>query len=262
MKGTTAMKKSKRSPLKEKPLRYPGQSLDDDIQRMLDKMEETLLFPFMIILLAFVEWGRLYFKSTTSLSTAIIISLFALLVSTWMVMRFRNLRQIKRQLVLARDGERVVGQHLEELRAKGYRVLHDIVGVNFNIDHLVIAPIGIFTVETKTIRKPLRGETVISFDGETTLINGKKPDRDPVIQARAQASWVRDFLKSALGKTFPVRPIVVFPGWFVKGTPACYDVWVLNEKALPAFIEHEPVALLTDDLQAVTFQISQYIGAL
>ncbi len=255
------MKEGKRTPFKEKPLRYPGQSLDDDIQRLLDKMDESLFVPFMLALLAFMEWGRWYFKSAVSLGTAILFSLFAIAVSTWTAVRIRRLRQMKRQLTLGRDGEQVVGQCLEELRAKGYRVLHDIVVKDFNIDHVVIAPTGIFTIETKTVSKPLRGETVISFDGEKTLINGMKPDRDPLIQARSQASWIRDFLKSSLGRTFPVRPVVVFPGWFVKGTPTCSDVWVLNEKALPAFIEQEPTVLGTDDLQAVTFQISQHIRA-
>lgn len=206
------MKKEKRSPFKEKPLRYPGQSLDDEVQRLLDKMDEILFVPFMLLLLALMEWGRWYFKSPVSLVTAIIFSLFALAVSTWATLKIRKLRQIMRQLTLGRDGERVVGQCLEELRAKGYIVFHDIAGEDFNIDHIVIAPTGIFTVETKTVSKPFRGETVISFDGEKTLINGIKPDRDPIIQARSQASWVMEFLKSSLGRSFPVRPAVVFPG--------------------------------------------------
>ncbi len=255
------MKKGKRTPFKDKPLRYPGQSLDDEIQHLLDKMDEILILPIILTLLAVVEWGRWYFNSAVSLFTAILFSLFALLVSIWTAGRIRSLRQRRRQLSLGRDGERMVGQYLEELRAKGYRVLHDIVVKEFNIDHVVIAPTGIFTIETKTVSKPLRGETVISFEGEKTLINGMKPDRDPVIQARSQATWIRDFLKSSLGRTFSVRPVIIFPGWFVKGTPNSTDVWVLNEKALPAFIEHEPTLLSLDDLQAITFQISQYIRA-
>jgi hypothetical protein len=255
------MKEGKRTPFKDKPLRYPGQSLDDEILHLLDKMDEIIILPVILTLLAVVEWGRWYFNSAVSLFTAILISLFALLVSIWAAGRIRSLRQRRRQLSLGRDGERIVGQYLEELRAKGYRVLHDIVVKEFNIDHVVIAPTGIFTIETKTVSKPLRGKTVISFDGEKTLINGMKPDRDPVIQARSQASWIRDFLKSSLGRTFTVRPVIIFPGWFVKGTPNCPDVWVLNEKALQAFIEHEPTLLSLDDLQAITFQISQYIRA-
>jgi hypothetical protein len=253
------MKKGKRTPFKEKPLRQPGQSLDEEIQLLHDKMDDVLFFPSILVFLSLIEWGRWYFKVAASLGTAVLFSLFALAGSIWMAVRIRKLRQIRQNLALGRDGERVVGQYLEELRIKGFRVLHDIEGEGFNIDHVVIAPKGIFTIETKTVSKPFRGETVISFDGETTLINGRKPDRNPVVQARAQASWIMEFLKSSLGRTFPVRPVVVYPGWFVKGTPTCSDVWVLNEKALPAFIENEKTELSSDDLRAVTFQISQYI---
>jgi len=255
------MKESKRAPFKDKPLRYPGQSLDDQIQNLLDKMDEISIVPLMLILLAFMEWSRWYFKSVVSLSTAILFSLFALIASIVTVVRIRRLRRLRRQLAIGRDGERVVGQCLEDLRVKGYRVLHDIVVKDFNIDHVVISPKGIYTIETKTVSKPLRGESVISFEGEKILINGIKPDRDPIIQARAQAAWIKDFLKSALGKNLSVRPVVIFPGWFVKGSPNCSDVWVLNEKALPAFIERELTLVSPDDLQAITFQISQYIRA-
>ena len=38
-------------------------------------------------------------------------------------------------------------------------------------------------------------------------------------------------------------------------TPTRTDVWVLNEKALPSSIEHEPTVLKPENLQAVTFQL-------
>ncbi len=255
----TKKKEGKRSPLRDRPLRYPGQSLDDELQKLLEKMDEILLVPLLFFAFALQECVRWYFKYQASLVTSVLSIFMAIVVSIWAAIRIRRMRQIKRQLILARDGERVVGQYLEELRGKGYRVLHDIVGTHFNIDHVVIAPTGIFTIETKTVSKPLRGETVITFDGEKTLVNGRTMERDPIIQARSQASWIKDFLKSSLGKTFPVRPVVLFPGWFIKGTPACSDVWVLNEKVLPSFIEHEPTILGPDDLQTATFQLSQYI---
>ena len=37
-----------------------------------------------------------------------------------------------------RHGERAVGQYLERLRESGPRVFHDVPGVGFNLDHVVI----------------------------------------------------------------------------------------------------------------------------
>ena len=68
---------------------------------------------------------------------------------------FRSVKTIRkvRQLKLGRDGEKVVGQFLEELRAKGATVFHDIPANGFNVDHVVISPKGIYIIETKTYRK-------------------------------------------------------------------------------------------------------------
>jgi hypothetical protein len=46
--------------------------------------------------------------------------------------------------------EVAVGRELEELRAEGYRVMHDFMfGGEGNVDHLVCGPNGVFMVETK-----------------------------------------------------------------------------------------------------------------
>ena len=47
-----------------------------------------------------------------------------------------------------------MGQLLENLRADGARVFHDLVGEGLNIDHVVVSPHGIFVLETKTWSKP------------------------------------------------------------------------------------------------------------
>jgi hypothetical protein len=48
------------------------------------------------------------------------------------------------------EGEEVVGKILEELAGDGWHVLHDVSFGRGNIDHVVVGPGGIFTVETKS----------------------------------------------------------------------------------------------------------------
>jgi hypothetical protein len=48
------------------------------------------------------------------------------------------------------EGEKAVGQFLERLREQRYQVFHDLVGDGFNVDHVLIGPAGVFTIETKT----------------------------------------------------------------------------------------------------------------
>jgi hypothetical protein len=47
------------------------------------------------------------------------------------------------------NGEVKVGRILEELADEGWRVLHDVQSDRGNIDHLLVGPAGILTVETK-----------------------------------------------------------------------------------------------------------------
>jgi hypothetical protein len=48
------------------------------------------------------------------------------------------------------EGEEVVGQILEALRAEGWFVIHDVSFGRGNIDHILVGPGGIFTIETKS----------------------------------------------------------------------------------------------------------------
>ena len=72
-----------------------------------------------------------------------------------------------------------------------------------------IGPAGIFTVETKTHSKPI-GDARIVFDGEAIRIGGFELDRDPVIQAKAQASWLRELLTESTGRKCDVKSAIVF----------------------------------------------------
>jgi hypothetical protein len=158
------------------------------------------------------------------------------------------------------EGEKVVGQFLERLRESGYHIFHDLIGSGFNVDHVLIGPAGVFTVETKTWSKPARGETRIKFDGERLTAAGREPERNPVVQARAQAAWLKSVLAESTGRQFDVFPVVVFPGWFIEQTEGSLrNIWVLEPKALPKFLQKEPQCLAPEDVKLASFHLSRFI---
>jgi hypothetical protein len=57
-------------------------------------------------------------------------------------------------------GEEQVGQILDELQASGWYALHDVNLGGGNIDHVVIGPAGIFTIETKSHRGRINTRTL------------------------------------------------------------------------------------------------------
>lgn len=225
---------------------------------MEDDVLVYLMMAVFAIVLALHEWWRWFSNSPPQ---PIVFTVLALVALAYAARKFILGKRKLRTLRLARDGERVVGQFLEGLRENGYRVLHDIVGDNFNIDHLLIGPKGVFTIETKTMSKPARGKPEIDYDGTQILVNGFKPDRDPVVQAKSQAHWVKELVKELTGKSITVRPTVVYPGWFVKQMPkgSRPDVWVLNPKALATFIENSDGVLSDEDVRSFHSHLSRYV---
>jgi hypothetical protein len=251
--------KKTRSPIKDLPLRQAGQSSREHLNDFLDNRG---LFPCMMalcfVMLASFEWWAVLSKwprkpwMWTALAGVSVV---------WAVISFsRTLRKAK-ALRLGITGEEAVGQYLENsLRPAGFHILHDIPAAGFNLDHIVIGPTGVFVIETKTHSKPAKGASAVRYDGETVSVNGFKPDRDPIMQAKAEARWLFSLLERSTGRKVFVQPIVIYPGWFVEPQPAGATVWVLNEKALPSFIGNAKQSRLSgEDIHLLAFHLAQYV---
>ena len=168
--------------------------------------------------------------------------------------KIRNLEQ-------GREGEKAVGQYLDKLREEGYQIFHDIVAEGFNLDHVLIGPSGVYAIETKTISKPSEGEAVVQYDGDKVTVAGLEPDRDPVAQVKSSTVWLQELIEESTGKKFKVRPVILYPGWFIEKQPKGAEVWVLNPKALPAFLKNENTVMNTDDVHLVSYHLSRYVRA-
>lgn len=101
-------------------------------------------------------------------------------------------------------GEINVAKILDEL-PKDFKVIHDInVDDKFNIDHLVIGPTGIFTIETKNhIGR-------ITNSGDTLLINNKLFEKDIIKQAISESYYIKEKIKNSLNLNVYVKPVIVF----------------------------------------------------
>lgn len=68
---------------------------------------------------------------------------------------------------------RAVVEFLYGLREQGYKVLHDIPADEFNLDHVVVAPYGVYLIETKTksLAKWLSA-SLREFTGKTFFVRG------------------------------------------------------------------------------------------
>lgn len=251
-----------KSPLKFKPLNTPGESLEKQFNdTSLDEIFIPSVIAFLTTFFAAYEWYRWYFDVSLH---PLFMTFIALTVIVWASVKFvRGLKKIK----LIKQGiasEKAVGQYLERLRANGAEVFHDIQGENFNLDHVVIDKSGVYVVETKALSKPLSGKTELIYDGSEILRYGKPLPRNPVAQVSAASGWLKELIYESTGRQVAVKGIVAFPGWYISSkhnTPK-NTVWVLNPKAIPAFIAKQGEKLTSEDVQLLKFHLGKYIRSM
>jgi hypothetical protein len=249
-----APKAARRSPIKTKPLRVAGQSLDEQIKALVeDKSLMVAVICVVALMTAGHEWLRWFKDSPPSPKLFTLVAL-GVMVYSWVSLQ--RLRRKVRTLRLGWEGERAVGELLDSLRAKGYLIFHDVPGSGFNLDHVVIAPQGVFVVETKTHAK--YPDSRVRFDGQKILLDGREPDRNPLDQARGAARWLREALRQSTGREFPVRAVVVYPGWYVESAKGANsgDLWVLNPTGVGPFIEQESAVLKPDDMRLAADRVA------
>jgi hypothetical protein len=255
-----ATNKDKKSPLKASPLRNPGQSLNEEINELwLDDAQTCILYIIAFLVIAIFDWAHWFDMGPKHpiYTTAMFLIVFA-----FCAYKLIKIRQKSERLKLARDGEKAVGQYLDDLREEGARILHDIKEDDFNIDHVIISENGIFVVDTKTYRKPAKGQAIVRLENGQVYVNNYPVERNPIVQGKALAKWVRDILKESTGKYYPVQPVVVFPGWYVEKMKKGEEVWILNPKALPAFIQNNQVEISPEDVRLAFFHLSRYVRSL
>jgi len=215
--------------LKEQPARNPAQSLDEKINKIEgESVNDAVLLFVLPIIFCIVVWIIWAFNIQVN---PVLVTIILLPVSAFALMRMFKIRKYLHDHRLGREGERIVGQYLNKLNYFGYRVIHDVVFERGNIDHLIVCKKGVFTIETKTLRKKGKGDGNISYDGKNVLVNGASLPRNPIPQAQGQARQLAKFIKMKTAEKIPVQPIVVFPDWFVENE-VTKDIWLISHKQI------------------------------
>jgi len=158
------------------------------------------------------------------------------------------------------SGERLVGQHLEELLRAGCFVFHDVQGDGkWNIDHVVVTPDEVLAIETKTRRKRSvpngKSDYEVTFDG-TTLHFPHIRDNFGLDQARRNAEWLSNYLSWALSEPVPVRAMLALPGWMVR-RKGRGDVTVINPGELKVFARRRANTSQERRMKQIAFALEQ-----
>jgi len=254
--------KGLRSPFTQNLERCPGQSL----LRRLDELNEevsiqagSLLAVPVGIYASYVSY-QYFGQHPFNKSEAIAAAGIAVLFMGYTVFKLFGFLNERRRIRLGCEGEMIVGQALNRLMSKGYRVYHDFPAERFNIDHIVVGAKGVFAVETKTRSKRTTAnrqqDATVEYDGRALHFpNGT--DIEMIAQAKRQSKWLANWLSRAVGEELTVRAVLALPGWFVRRT-AAQGMPVVNPKQFDSLFEHIPSRPLTADMIArITHQLDQ-----
>jgi Nuclease-related domain. len=262
---STARKKE-RPPEKFKLLRAPGETQRRRVQRADENLFVYIfmgaLVPLGIVSLVLLLAGQLQ-KNLVLLGVAIAAVLFvaSTLCAIIVLLRFLNRR---RDDLLGYLGERAVAEQLDELREDGFRIFHDVPcegrNKNFNIDHVAVGPTGVAAIEVKTRRKK-KGRAgfeahVVTYDGQQ-LVWPWGEDRCGFDQVVAQADWLREFINKRTGLRVDPKPILAFPGWFVKEN-SVGSFRVANHKIVPSIVtQWRPQPLTIEQVDLISRQLDE-----
>lgn len=252
------MTQQKRSPLKKEALHNSGESL---FRRREDLSYDFLSYFFIIVLLWLnfaITWYYLSLNKEPPFwpwfATNVIATIYCLNKARPLLAQIKNSR-------LGYQGEKYVGQILDNLRDKDFKVFHDVINESGNIDHIVICRKGFFTIETKTYSKYIdKAFQQIRSDGQDLLINGFQ-NKQILSQAKAEAFWLSGQIKAITGVKEWVTPVIVFPGWFVpeqeKYTKT--DTWVINPERFGKLIADLPESYTEAEIHKFTTIVERII---
>ena len=173
--------------------------------------------------------------------TGIFSAAFFLSVILMAVLWRNGLRRVESFFKGAR-GEEIVAGILAGL-PPDYHVFHDFTAGSFHVDHVVLGPTGVLSIETKY----WAGQVTVE-EGHV-LVDGRLPSRSPVSQALSQSDAVKAVLKSA-GCENTVTALVCFASNTCAASgKTVSSVTLLNAHALRAWIEARPTVIAPNDLK-------------
>ena len=158
--------------------------------------------------------------------------------------RFLGGHSVERASNRGANGERLTGWWLGRL-PDGWHVINDVpVGdAGANIDHVVVGPAGVFTIDTKN----LTGKVWVG--PKSILHNRRRTDFLP--EACVQAHRTSVLLSSAVGRPVGVRAVlaILADDWTIKQRPA--DVYVDATRGVKDWLLRQPAILRAHEVVEV-----------
>lgn len=236
-------------------LRQPGEG-QMELFRKFEKNEDvwfvcTASVPMAVtwVMISAFRWFSGYWLLGWALISFLVFATTLLLAMRFLAKKFDE----QNNRYLGAFGERYIAECLEPLKQKSWYVFHDVPAEgkrkDFNLDHVVVGPTGVYVIETKTWRKEIgkgiAGASVV-YDGKT-LRGPRGVNNKPLDQAEANARWLHKLLQSEAKENVSVKPVLTFPEWGVD-----FDLSAPDKRETRVVISGSLVKFLTTGQRPLT----------
>ena len=174
-----------------------------------------------------------------------------------------QLKEFKDHLKFMRLGKKgeprlddVIGNYSEQT---GSTVYKDIVIGKEKVDFVIINQTGMVLANVYDWRTPKNSEAVINYDDEEILLNGYRPDANPLVSMQTVRKWLENKLYVSIGKPIDVECVVVFPEWFVKSPKDRPSVKVINPREMSRVLESRVNVLSDNDKTLLNYHLTKII---
>jgi len=253
--------KEKKSPVIDKLLRSPGETLRHQIDEISDIMLQKIVF--LVMIPVWVSFSMIIQPLLTHQNIDIIFLLIVFLIMfpicIWQSIQLYKLLSKRKNLRLGYDCELAVAQALCPLYKLGYEIYHDFkASDNFNIDHIAVGPHGVFSIETKGRSRSKENKDdnwKIQYTGTKLIFPNGYETQQPIKQAKYQAKWLFNWIKEVTGEQAPVIPVLAIPGWYINFSKNNTDVKVSSGNF--EFFTKGRILLTEKQIKRIAYQVKQ-----
>ena len=167
---------------------------------------------------------------------------------------FRFLRLGKQGEPLLQD---VIKSHSDQT---GSTVYKNVVIGKQEIDYVITNQSGVVLVNVCDWQTPSSDEAIINYDDEQILLNGYRPDANPIEPLKSVKQWIENKLYAGFGSPIEVECLVAFPEWFVRTPSEQVTVRVINPRELTKLLAGRKNVLSDNDKTLLNYHMAKLIN--
>lgn len=127
------------------------------------------------------------------------------------------------------------------------------------VDYILVDSSGVMLIRVCDWRTPTNSAAIIEYNDDEMLLNGYRPDENPIATLKSLRKWIENQLYVGIGKPIAIENVVIFPEWFVKTPSERVGVSVINPRELKDLLGERVGGLSDNDTCLLNYHVSKLV---